>query len=131
MLENKTILLIEDNELNRKLVRAMLQIDKYQILEAEDAETGIQLAREYPPDLILMDIQLPGMGGLNATRIIKKDSVLKDTPVIALTSYAMQGDEKEAREAGCDDYITKPIDRQRFLETISRFLNHDLVSNEP
>jgi len=122
MLENKTILLIEDNELNRKLVRVMLQIDKYQILEAEDAETGIQLAQEYNPDLILMDIQLPGMGGLSATRIIKKDSLLKGIPVIALTSYAMQGDEEEAREAGCDDYITKPIDRQRFLEAVTHFL---------
>jgi len=130
-LENKTILLIEDNELNRKLVRAMLPKDKHQVLEAEDAETGVQLAQEYKPDLILMDIQLPGMGGLSATRIIKKDSVLKDTPVIALTSYAMQGDEAEAREAGCDDYITKPIDRQRFLEAVSRFLKHDLVKNEP
>jgi two-component system cell cycle response regulator DivK len=122
MLENQTILLFEDNELNRKLVRAMLQKDKYQILEAEDAETGIQLAQEYRPDLILMDIQLPGMGGLSATRIIKKDRLLKGIPVIALTSYAMQGDEEEAREAGCDDYITKPIGRQRFLEAVTHFL---------
>jgi len=81
--------------------------------------------REKIPDLVLMDIQLPGMDGLRATRIIKEDSVIKDIPIVALTSYAMQGDETKAIEAGCAGYISKPIDTISFLETISQFLRHD------
>ena len=89
---------------------------------AEDAETGIQTAREHRPDLILMDIQLPGMDGLIATRIIKEDAVLMDIPIVALSSYAMRGDEENAIEAGCADYITKPIDTRSFLTTINQYL---------
>lgn len=124
-MENKTVLVIEDNRLNMKLVRTLLQLGKYRVLEAIDAETGIQMAREHQPDLILMDIQLSGMDGLSATRIIKEDQALKDIAVVALTSYAMQGDERKAIEAGCTGYIPKPIKTRVFLESISRFLKSE------
>jgi len=120
---NRTVLVIEDNALNMKLVRSLLKMGNYDIIEAVDAETGIQLARECKPDLILMDIQLPSMDGLNATRIIKEDPSLKDVIILALTSYAMEGDDKKAREAGCDGYIIKPIDTKNFLKTVDQFLN--------
>lgn len=122
-MENRTILIIEDNELNMKLVRSMLQLGHYQVLEARDAESGIQLAREHSPDLILMDIQLPGMDGLHATRIIREDPNLAGIPVVALTSYAMQGDEQKAREAGCIGYIAKPIDTRKFPDILAGYLN--------
>ena len=120
---NKTILVIEDNELNMKLVRSLLKMSSYVMVEAVDAETGIKLAREKKPDLILMDIQLPGMDGLSATKIIKTDPSLKDTVIIALTSHAMEGDDKKVRDAGCDGYITKPIDTRNFLQTVADYLN--------
>ena len=88
-----------------------------------NAEEGIQLARENRPALILMDIQLPGMDGLEATRVIRNDTDLCRTPIIALTSYAMQGDEDKAIEAGCDNYITKPIDTRNFLKFIEQCLS--------
>ena len=119
---NKTILVIEDNELNMKLVRSLLKMSSYVMVEAVDAETGIKLAREKKPDLILMDIQLPGMDGLSATKIIKEDPSLKDIPVVALTSYAMQGDKEKAMESGCAGYIAKPIDTRKFLKTVSQFV---------
>ena len=119
----KTVLVVEDNDLNLKLVKRLLQLGSYQVLEAQDAEKGIQLAGEHLPDLILMDIQLPGMDGLSATRLLKKDDALKNIPVIALTSYAMQGDEEKAMEAGCAGYLTKPINTRDFLEHIDQYLN--------
>jgi len=121
----RTILLIEDNELNLKLVRSLLQLGNYNVLEAIDAETGIQLAREQQPDLILMDIQLPGMDGLRATQIIRKDPDFRDIPVVALTSYAMQGDEKKAKSVGCIGYIVKPIDTRSFLDSVAGYLSHN------
>ena len=121
-MENKTVLVIEGNELNMKLVRSMLQLRHYQVLEAGDAETGIQLARENMPDLILMDIQLPGMDGLQATRIIRKDPILRHIPVMAHTSHAMQGDEQKAISAGCAGYIAKPIDTRSFLDNLAGYL---------
>lgn len=124
---NKTILVVEDNELNMKLVRSLLKIGNYTILEAVDAETGIKLAREKNPDLILMDIQLPGMDGLTATKVIKTDKHLRDIVIIALTSHAMEGDCNKAKEAGCDGYITKPIDTRNFLKTVADYL---MVSND-
>jgi len=120
---DKTILVIEDNELNMKLVRSLLKMSSYIILEAGDAETGIKVAREKKPDLILMDIQLPGMDGLSATKILKADPSLKDTMIIALTSHAMEGDDKKVRKAGCDGYITKPIDTRNFLRTVTEHVN--------
>jgi CheY-like chemotaxis protein len=121
-MKRKTVLVIEDNEMNMKLLRALLQIGQYDVLEAVDAESGILLARAQKLDLILMDVQLPGMDGLSATRIIKEDQALKHMPVVALTSYAMEGDAKKAAEAGCEGYITKPIDTRAFLDTIRKFL---------
>ena len=121
-MSSNTVLVIEDNELNLKLVRSLLKLGHYQAIEAVDAETGIQLAREQLPDLILMDIQLPGMDSLTATRIIKKDPELKDIPIVALTSYAMDGDEEKAIEAGCAGYIAKPVDTRSFLSNVAQFL---------
>ena len=121
----KTILVIEDNKLNMKLVNGLIKIGKYRMIEAVDAESGIQLIREQRPDLVLMDIQLPGMDGLSATKVIKEDPDLKDIPIVALTSFAMQGDEEKALAAGCTGYITKPIDTRKFLETVSQYLKDD------
>ena len=121
-MENKEILVIEDNQLNMKLVRSLLHLGKFKVREAMDAETGIKLAREQQPDLILMDIQLPGMDGLSATKIIRKDPDLSDIPVVALTSYAMQGDEEKAKSVGCVGYIAKPIDTRSFLDTLAGYL---------
>ncbi len=121
-MENKTILVIEDNELNMKLVRSLLQLQKYKIIEAENAEKGIQLARDHHPDLILMDIQLPGMDGLKATQLILNDENLKEIPVLALTSYAMEGDREKAQAAGCAGYITKPINSRSFSKIITEYI---------
>ena len=117
----RTILVIEDNELNMKLVNSLLQIGHYNILNARDAESGIQMAREHRPDLILMDIQLPRMDGLSATRILKGDPALKGFPVVALTGYAMEGDADKFKKAGCDGYLSKPINTRNFLDTLENF----------
>ncbi len=119
------ILVIEDNELNLKLINSLLEIGHYEPMQAKDAESGIQLAQESHPDLILMDIQLPGMDGLSATRILKADPDLKNIPVVALTAHAMVGDEERARKAGCDGYLAKPIDTRNFLQIIAKYLNGD------
>jgi CheY-like chemotaxis protein len=119
----KKVLVVEDNDLNMKLVKRLLQLGSYQVLEAKDAEKGIQIAGEHLPDLILMDIQLPGMDGLTATKLLKKNDALKNIPVIALTSYAMQGDEEKAINAGCSGYLTKPINTRDFLDRIDEYLN--------
>ena len=124
-MKSKTVLVIEDNELNMKLVRSMLQLAHYEIVEAKNAEDGIKLAREHLPKLILMDIQLPGIDGLDATRIIKKNPKLAHIPIVALTSYAMQGDEEKAISAGCTGYIAKPIDTRNFLDIISKYLTQN------
>ncbi len=116
------ILVVEDNKMNMKLVRSLLQLKQFEVLEAEDAEKGILMAEKYIPNLILMDIQLPGMDGLTATRIIKNNPALNHIPVIALTSHAMRGDDLKASKAGCDGYITKPINTRQFIENILRYL---------
>ncbi len=117
----KKILVIEDNKINMKLVRTLLQIGKYEIMEAEDAESGIEMARSDSPDMILMDIQLPGIDGFEATAILKSDPATSNIPIVALTSYAMDGDKKRAQEVGCDGYICKPIDTRTFLKEIGKF----------
>jgi len=123
-MRDENILVIEDNELNMKLVRELLQIGGYNIFEATDAETGLNMIREHHPDLILMDIQLPGMDGLCATKLIKKDPSLKNIPIIALTAYAMKGDKEKALLAGCIGYISKPINTREFFETVAKFTRH-------
>jgi two-component system, cell cycle response regulator len=122
MMKKRTVLVIEDDPLNRKLVHALLSLGGYAILEAADAEAGLAIARENPPDCIIMDLRLPGMDGFGATRLLKQDPVLKAVPVIALTAFAMGGDERKAIEAGCDAYITKPIENARFMGTITTLL---------
>jgi CheY-like chemotaxis protein len=118
-MEDKIILVIEDNEMNMKLMRAVLKTGNYRILEATDAETGIRLVREHRPDLVLMDIQLPGMDGLSATKIIKTDQDLKDIPIIALSGFAMESDKKKAADLGLSGYIVKPISVKGLLETLA------------
>ena len=124
-MENKTILVIEDDAFSMKLVTSLLEIGNFNILEALDAETGIRLAREHQPDLILMDIQLPGMDGLSATRAMKYEPALNNTPIVALTANAMVGDKEKALEAGCTGYISKPIDVRAFLDNLSHFFRND------
>ncbi len=113
-----TILVVEDDHLNMKLMRSILALGHYQILEAGEAETGLELAARHHPDLILMDIQLPGLDGLGATRRLKQTPELAKIPVIALTGLAMDGDRENALAAGCDDYISKPINTRTFLASI-------------
>ncbi|MBF0549542.1 MAG: response regulator [Deltaproteobacteria bacterium] len=122
MTETKTVLVVEDNEINMKLVKTLLIIRNYVVLEAGDGEQGIELARIHKPDLILMDIQLPGMDGLTATQTIKGETELSCIPIVALTSHAMLGDEERALAAGCSGYITKPIDTRSFISKIDSFL---------
>lgn len=121
-MEDKKILVIEDDVLNMKLVKSLLQLKNYAVLEAETAETGIQLARRRKPDLILMDIQLPGMDGIEATKRILNDSDLKNIPVIAVSSFAMQSDIDKALKTGIKEYLTKPIDKKSFFNTIKKYL---------
>ena len=118
---NKSVLVIEDNSANMKLVRTLLQLGEYQVMEAVDAETGIEVAKKRQPDLILIDIQLPGIDGFEATKILKAAPDTAHIPIVALTSYAMDGDRKKAKEAGCDGYIAKPIDTRTFLSKIASF----------
>ena len=120
---NNAILVVDDDELNMKLIRSVLQLGKGQILEAKSAQEGIQLAHEHHPDLILMDIRLPGMSGLEATRFIKEDPELKDIPVVALTAYADEENETEAMDAGCTAFIAKPIDIRSFRKKIAMLLS--------
>jgi len=119
----KTILVVEDNELNMRLFHDLLKANGYNILKAHDGLEGLQMAREHRPDLILMDIQLPGISGLAASKTIKEDDVLRTIPIIAVTAFAMKGDEDKIRDAGCDAYIAKPISAPSFLKTVKDFLS--------
>jgi len=114
------VLVVEDNPANMTLATFLLESVGHTVLKARDAETGVGLARSERPDLILMDIQLPGMDGMSATGILKADAETRDIPVIALTALAMKGDEERIRAAGCDGYIAKPLSYKDFLETIAR-----------
>jgi two-component system cell cycle response regulator DivK len=117
------ILVVEDNSSNMKLVSLILDSMGHEVVEAYDAPEGIRLAREAPPDLVLMDIQLPGMDGLEATRLLKADPATQNVKVVALTAFAMKGDEERMRTAGCDDYISKPIRHADFVTRISHLLS--------
>ncbi len=119
----KTVLVVEDNELNMKLFHDLLEAHGYNILQTKDGMDALRLAREHKPDLILMDIQLPEVSGLEVTKWIKEDDDLKFIPVIAVTAFAMKGDEEKIREGGCEAYIAKPISVTNFLETVQRVLN--------
>jgi two-component system, cell cycle response regulator DivK len=117
-----TILVVEDNPTNMKLAVVLLETAGHTVMTARDAEAGLLLAHDRQPDLILMDIQLPGIDGLEATALLKRDDATRAIPVIALTALAMQGDEERIRAAGCDGYIAKPLRYQGFLATIATFL---------
>ncbi len=119
----KTILIIEDDPRNLTLFRDLLQISGYKTIEASDGKQGIELAKAKKPDLILMDIQMPGMDGLEATRILKADATTSNIPVIALTAYAMKGDKERILEAGCDGYLAKPINTDEFLKEVAEYLS--------
>jgi two-component system cell cycle response regulator DivK len=116
------VLVIEDNAANMKLATILLQSAGHTVLGASDAETGLMLAREQQPGLILMDIQLSGMDGLEATKLLKQSDATQGIPVIALTALAMKGDEERIRAAGCDGYIAKPVGYREFLALISSHL---------
>src|SRR6185295_14713649 len=113
------VLIVEDNPTNMTLAIFLLQSAGHAVLSAADAEAGLTLARDEQPDLILMDIQLPGMDGLEATALLKKADATRAIPVIALTALAMKGDEERIRAAGCDSYIAKPIRYREFLATVA------------
>jgi two-component system, cell cycle response regulator DivK len=117
----RKILIVEDVEYNRDLLVQLLE-DEYEILTAADGATGIEVAARHHPDLILMDLSLPGVDGWEATRRLKARSETEAIPVIALTAHAMQGDEERARACGCDDYLTKPIDEDQLFATLARLL---------
>lgn len=123
-MQTKTVLVIEDNDLNMEIAVAALELCDCQVLQAADAETGIQLARAHTPDLILMDVQLPGMDGFTATAVIKADPATQHIPVVAVTAYAMQKDRDEALKAGCSGFISKPFSLKPFMDTVKSFLNH-------
>ena len=116
------ILVVEDNSANMELATDLLEIAGFTVLQADNAEKGIEMAKAQMPGLILMDIGLPGMDGLTATGILKSDAATRHIPVVALTAQAMKGDEEKAREAGCDGYITKPIDTREFPRRVAQYL---------
>ena len=114
----KTILYVEDNELNRKIVRDLLRRTSYRLLEASDGEAGLAMAREYHPDLILMDIQLPKVSGIDAMRALRQAPATAETPIIAITSFALSGDHTKAKDAGASAYLAKPYSPRELLSMI-------------
>jgi len=119
----KTVLIVEDNELNMKLFHDLLEAHGYNVLQARTGPEALALADEHRPDLILMDIQLPEISGLEVTQKIKNNKELANIPVIAVTAFAMKGDEERIRQGGCEDYIAKPISVVSFLEKVKRYLD--------
>lgn len=119
----KTVLIVEDNELNMKLFRDLLEAHGYDTLEARTGPEALECLETSHPDLILMDIQLPEISGLEVTKKIKNNPELADIPVIAVTAFAMKGDEERIRQGGCEDYIAKPISVVSFLEKVKRYLD--------
>jgi two-component system cell cycle response regulator DivK len=117
-----TILVIEDHEENRRILRDLLASARYEMLEARTGEDGLRMATAYHPDLILMDIQLPGLDGYEVTRRIKADAALHHIPIIAVTSYALSGDDLKAFQAGCDGYVAKPYDPMALLSKIREYV---------
>ncbi len=118
----KKILIVEDNEINLYLVRFMLEREGYEVIEARDGATGVELAIKEKPELVIMDIQLPDINGLEATRRIRASEADGGIPIVALTSYAMTGDRERALAAGCTGYIEKPIDPENFIAEIEKYL---------
>ncbi|MCU0733583.1 MAG: response regulator [Hyphomonas sp.] len=119
---SKLVLIVEDNELNMKLFRDLLEAHGYRTVGTRNGNEALGLARTHRPDLILMDIQLPEISGLEVTRLLKADAGLAHIPVIAVTAFAMKGDEERIRQGGCEAYLSKPISVSKFLETVRHFL---------
>ena len=119
---SKTVLIVEDNELNMKLFNDLLEAHGYVTVQTRNGMEAIELARLHRPNLILMDIQLPEVSGLEVTKWIKSDEELKHIPVIAITAFAMKGDEEKIRQGGCEAYLSKPISVVKFLETVKSYL---------
>jgi two-component system, cell cycle response regulator DivK len=117
----KTVLIVEDNELNMKLFNDLLEARGYNVIQTSSGHEVLALAREHRPDLILMDIQLPEISGLDVTSWLKDDEELRTIPVIAITAFAMKGDEERIRKGGCEGYLSKPISIPKFLETVQQF----------
>lgn len=120
---SKRILMVEDTEDNRQIIRDLIATTAYELIEAPDGGTGVAAARMHRPDLILMDIQLPVIDGYEAARLIKADPELRHIPIIAVTSYALSGDEAKALAAGCDGYLAKPFSPRELLAKIRQFLS--------
>ena len=118
----KTVMIVEDNDLNMKLFHDLLDAHGYQTLQTRDGLEALALAREHHPDLILMDIQLPEVSGLEVTKWLKEDEKLRSIPVVAVTAFAMKGDEERIREGGCEAYISKPISISKFMDTIRQYI---------
>ena len=120
--QGKKVMIVEDNELNMKLFHDLLEAHGVETIQARDGKNVLALARQHKPDLVLMDIQLPEVSGLDITKWLKEDDELKTIPVIAVTAFAMKGDEQKIREGGCEDYISKPISVIKFIETVQKYL---------
>ena len=120
----KRVLIVEDNELNMKLFNDLLEAHGYYTLQTKDGVEALRMARTHRPDLILMDIQLPEVSGLEVTKWLKEDDELRSIPIIAVTAFAMKGDEERIREGGCEAYLSKPISVGKFIETIRHFLGN-------
>ena len=121
-MSERTILYIEDNEYNRKIVRQLLGRTSYQLVEAVDGESGVAMAQQLVPQLILMDVQLPKMSGLDATRALKADPRTSDIPIIVITSFALSGDREKAARAGADNYLAKPYSPRELLALVRQYL---------
>lgn len=117
----KTVMIVEDNELNMKLFHDLLEAHGYRTVQTRNGVEALPLARLHRPDLILMDIQLPGVSGLEVTKSLKADPDLRSIPVVAVTAFAMKGDEERIRSGGCEAYLSKPISVAKFLETVKRY----------
>jgi two-component system cell cycle response regulator DivK len=124
----KRILIVEDNELNMRLLNDVLEAHGYDTLQTDQGEIAVDLARRFHPDLILMDLQLPDISGLEATGRLKADESTRSIPIVAVTAFAMSGDERKARDSGCDGYIAKPIMLQQFLAMVARFVGGAVAS---
>src|SRR6202163_4380569 len=120
---SKTVMIVEDNELNMKLFHDLLEAHGYRTVGTRNGIEALDLARRHQPDLILMDIQLPEVSGLEVTKWLKEDPDLKDIPVVAVTAFAMKGDEERIRQGGCEAYLSKPISVGKFIDTIRHFLS--------
>ena len=118
----KTVLIVEDNELNMKLFNDLLEAHGYRVLQTRDGLSALEIARQHMPDLIIMDIQLPEVSGIEVTKWLKEDDELRRIPVVAVTAFAMKGDEERIRQGGCEAYISKPMSVGTLIDTVRRFI---------